>query len=155
MWVLDMFPGDDNECLKDIQHGNYEHVQRMLIATAKTAIFEYHDKRGAGIDTFLLTEMRDLKTFDHRTLQLAHDLIAASFRKLAPRREVLPFRDETSECEGFEASAWFDYATREARSLCKDISIAKAFCVAILEGSGDDRRRAELDLAQALGSRYS
>ncbi len=78
MFVYKRFPGDNDTVLMDIQDRLYSVVLGV--------VFEYPRKRyleGSRLllaDTELAKRLAAMNSFDHRTLQETHDLIAARFR---------------------------------------------------------------------------
>lgn len=82
MMVGNEFPGDDNRPLKQIQFDLYGDMVSLLFATQRQRYLDAANLM--EIDTELSLRLRQINSFDHRTLQHAHDLLAALFRFLHP-----------------------------------------------------------------------
>jgi hypothetical protein len=77
MTVGSEFPGDNNDTLMDVQHAAYgEMVVRLFTGPRDRYLAAAAQLR---VDDKLSGPLRSMDGFDHRTLQLAHDRIAAFF----------------------------------------------------------------------------
>ena len=75
MWVGHEFAGDDNQTLKDVQFRLYSETLLRLFSGPRDRYLAA--SRLIQVDTELAVRVRAMDGFDHRTLQDAHDLIAA------------------------------------------------------------------------------
>jgi hypothetical protein len=72
------FPDDENKALKEVQFQLYGQILWRLFSKPRE---RYLDAcRLVEVDTGLAARVRAMDSFDHRTLQDAHDLIAAWYR---------------------------------------------------------------------------
>ena len=85
------FDGDDDDAVAQLQHDVYREALRIIVSTCNQyAVFA----RGVLNDTRHL-DWGTVRTFDHRTLQGAHDLLAAAWRHRSDYRQPeLPFEAE-------------------------------------------------------------
>ncbi len=82
MIVREVFEGDNDQFLMNIQHQEYDNHIWMLFDIAKT---EYiHAELILNVQTELGVQLREAISFDHRVMQNLHDIIAANFRYLHP-----------------------------------------------------------------------
>jgi hypothetical protein len=78
MTVGSQFPGDNNRVLMGVQHTVYgEMVVRLFTGPRDRYLAAAALLR---VDSELTQRLRSMNGFDHRTLQMAHDRIAAFFR---------------------------------------------------------------------------
>jgi hypothetical protein len=82
MMVGSEFPGDDNQTLKQIQFDLYGDMVSLLFTTQRQRYIDAANLM--EIDTKLSLKLLQINSFDHRTLQHSHDLLAALFRFLHP-----------------------------------------------------------------------
>ena len=80
MWVASCFEGDDLEWVMKLQHDAYGDMVRAVFSTAKNAYL--HAEMIIGACTNLGKLAKEEKTFDYRTLQHLHDVIASEFRRV-------------------------------------------------------------------------
>lgn len=78
MWVGTEFPGDDNRVLKYVQHAVYGEMVGRLFSGPRDRYL--NAARLLRVDNEFVQKLRAMTSFDHRTLQGAHDRIAAFFR---------------------------------------------------------------------------
>ena len=103
------FPGDDDNRLFDIQFEVYDQVIGIIVNTAR-------DRFLAGELVLryvaqMSMQVRQLTSFDHRTIQDIHDLIAAWYRFRKRTERLFPL-------EGDARQDWIEFASLEARALC-------------------------------------
>jgi len=96
-----------------------------------------------------------LKLFDHRTLQEAHDLIAASYRYHVRGVARVPFKDDTETVQRYLKENWLLYLHDEVASLCNDPRVAKAIVLAAVRANMPDGYDAEDELQRMLKDRYA
>lgn len=78
MIIAEVFEGDQNRVLKNVQHDEYGHSIWRMFESARSEFIH--------ADAVLVTRLpiveqaRAVKSFDHRVLQDAHDIIAAAYR---------------------------------------------------------------------------
>lgn len=86
MWVGIEFPGDTNTTLRAVQFRMYGEMLWLLYRRARERYLEASQL--LQVVPELARELRQKDAFDHRTLQVAHDLIAAWFRFHGDRRQL-------------------------------------------------------------------
>ena len=87
MLVGTEFPGDDNEVLKQVQHEAYGGILGYLFSRPRERYLSACDL--LQVDTELADKVRPMETFDHRTLQDAHDLLAYPPKMISHLRDYL------------------------------------------------------------------
>ena len=94
MIIGDYFQGDDNQYVQDLQHDYYG---KALVKIFKWCRHRYISSvRDLDLPTVIQNKVSCMNGFDHRTLQLFHDFIAASFRYYNAKElePVIPFPGE-------------------------------------------------------------
>ena len=153
MMVMPEFAGDDNRTLMDIQHSAYgEMVSRLFVAPrnrylAAATLLQVEDK--------LSNKLRVMDGFDHRTLQLAHDRIAAYFRFHSPNSSQLLLGEQESAHAQRLREGWRDFFSAEVEDLTLDDEFTRAICAATAFGNSDAGIAAEQWLDQFLRHRYA
>lgn len=152
MWVLPMFEGDKNVSLMDVQHSEYGNALHCLLKTSARHFATYYMHALTRPD--YVTKLVDIKSFDHRTLQEAHDKIAASFRFHFCTKDEIDSYPADFDFKQYYLQSWRIYYNLEAEnfSIIDDIAIAIMECVAYentLKGY-----KAEGVLNKFLGNRY-
>jgi hypothetical protein len=104
-----------------------------------------------GVDPWLAANYRRLKRidrFNHKTLQIPHEHMAAHFRWLMRHSGPLPFRNRNADyLRRYWIAAWRDYFCWEAPDLLEEPGVLVALCKTVLYRQFDasDRPAAELD----------
>ncbi|MDO9565127.1 MAG: hypothetical protein Q7J15_00055 [Candidatus Desulfaltia sp.] len=131
MIVGNYFKGDTNETLKQVQHDAYAELISYLFVYPK----EHYLKAAKliGIETVLAKKVKSVQSFDHRVLQMPHDILASWFRyKNYPDGQLLLFPDGNSYKSHLlgKWAAFFHNTVRELAETCNDfvISSLKAVC---------------------------
>jgi hypothetical protein len=105
------FDGDNDDKLKMIQHGSYYDLLREWILMAGKRRLRYRTSPAWTEITQLWEQFREAGTFDHRSNQMGHDLIAARFRQVSQELEI-PDMDKEDEWYAFfkvEAAVWLEH----------------------------------------------
>ena len=124
MWVAPLFEGD-GECDSFVmwrQHDVYESALRIIVPTCQ----EYERFARAMLDVG--TGHECVTSVDHRTLQDAHDLLAAVWRfrwELRLRQFELPSEEVTLEEPQF-GSHWLEWLGSEVRSWIRRPSLVQS-----------------------------
>jgi hypothetical protein len=152
MMVGSEFPGDNNDTLMDVQHAAYgEMVVRLFTAPrdrylAAAALLRVDDK--------LSEQLRSMDGFDHRTLQLAHDRIAAFFRFAHDDGGQLQLGETDADYRQRQADSWRAFVQSEVERLTTDNEFTRAICTATAFGNKEPGVAAEHWLDQFLRDRY-
>lgn len=149
MMAGSVFNGDDNRQLMALQHEMYMDSVAVLFSNAKE-LYLVAEKL-IGVDTELGRLVSPVTGFDHRTLQTAHDIMAAQFRFITPYRPLLPNEYESKEL----GKAWRDWLVTEVNSLITDPRFTQAVLVATGCKNTDRGYAAEKELRKLLLARYS
>lgn len=108
MWVLPRFDGDVDMEVADKQHDVYGHALWIIVRKCNL----YAEFARSLLDDDDHPEWGTVESFDHRTLQGAHDLLAAAWRFRNDFRESeMPFMDKNSLDEVQEL--WLDWLRHE------------------------------------------
>jgi hypothetical protein len=152
MMVGSEFPGDNNRTLMDVQHGVYgEMVVRLFTGPrdrylAAAALLRVDDR--------LSEQLRSMDGFDHRTLQLAHDRIAAFFRFAHDDGGQLQLGETEADYRHRLAASWRGFVQTEVERLTADNEFTRAICTATAFGNKEPGVAAEHWLDQFLRDRY-
>ena len=152
MMVGSEFPGDNNRTLMDVQHSVYgEMVVRLFTGPrdrylAAAALLRVDDK--------LSKLLRSMDGFDHRTLQLAHDRIAAFFRFAHDDGGQLQLGETDTNYRQRVADSWREFVLTEVERLTTDNEFTRAICTATAFGNKGPGVVAEHWLDQFLRDRY-
>jgi hypothetical protein len=121
------FPGDNNRTLMEVQHGVYSEMVARLFAGPR----ERYLAAAAllGIENDLSKRLRSMNSFDHRTLQLAHDRIAAFFR-FSDDGGQLQLSESESDYRRRLEEAWREFVLSEVGRFTTDDEFASAVCTA-------------------------
>ena len=78
MIVTSVYKNDDNELLKMVQHDDYMRSVGSIFRAATSALVRADAL--LGTELLIVEKARAVTTFDHRALQGAHDILAATYR---------------------------------------------------------------------------
>jgi hypothetical protein len=147
MIIGDSFVGDNDGDLKLYQHYCYYDTIRRWIDMADVQRMKYRTlPEWEGI-TQLWEKFRESGVFDHRSIQLHHDLIAARFRQ-----EICcdPFRT-TSQTRRI---CWREFFDKEATTWLEDDRCIRLFMTALVCGNTEEGYQAEDALAVIMQEKY-
>jgi hypothetical protein len=153
MIVGKSFEGDDNITLSRLQHDVYSEVLRRLFESAR----DRHLTAASlvGVEDELSLRLRAMRGFDHRTLQLAHDRIAAYFRFQSPGSAQLYLgEDEVKYLERL-TQEWREFFAGEVEDFTQRDEYVRAACKAACFGNTEPGYTAEDQLDQLLTRRYA
>jgi hypothetical protein len=131
MIISSSFPGDNHDRLKGIQHDIYSQMVGRLWVQARDVYLNACSL--VEVETELAVRVRAMHGFDHRTLQDAHDLIAAWYRFDKSDGGQLRFDGSFADYDTRAIREWRDYFEAEAGRLCahhrfiRDVLNATAF----------------------------
>ncbi len=152
MWVGTEFPSDTNATLKDVQFRLYPEMLLRLYSRPRD---RYLDAcRLVQAETELASRLRSMDSFDHRTLQDVHDLIAAWFRFSQDDGGQLRLGETEETYRARLATEWRDFFEREITRLSADDEFARAVLTAAAFGNSDRGYAAEDQLREVLKERY-
>ncbi|MBN9658798.1 MAG: hypothetical protein J0H49_11515 [Acidobacteria bacterium] len=152
MMVNPEFPGDNNHVVMDIQHSMYNEIVVRLFTgprdryLAAATLLRVEDE--------LSQALRDMNGFDHRTLQLAHDRMAAWFRFAHDDGGQLQLGESELDYSKRMEALWRDFACSEVTSLARDDEFTRAICTAAAFGNRSRGVAAERWIGQFLSDRY-
>ena len=116
------FDGDNDEKLKILQHGSYSYLLREWINRAGTRRLRYHSSPEWAEITQMWERFREEGVYDHRTIQMPYDLIAARFRQVA-QEKAMP-ESETEE-------AWHAFFVNESKAWLERDDFLRCFMLAL------------------------
>jgi hypothetical protein len=153
MFVGSRFPGDTNGILMKVQSDLYGELLGFL--------YGYPRERYLGACRLVqssteLAKMVETETsFDHRTLQRTHDLIAAWFRFLQKEKDGRTLFETEESYRKRLASEWRVFFESEVRSLSADDDFVRAVLTAAAFSNPDKAGvTAESQLDKFLKERY-
>ena len=152
--IASRFDGYNNQTLMDVQHKTYGDMIGWLFGSARRRYLDAG--RLLNVETDLTEALRGQTTFDHRTLQGAHDLIAAYFRFAHDDGGQLRF-DESEQPPLYEIRIWRSW-TRffrdEVRDLLQDDEFTLGVLYAAVYANQDTGTAAEQQINLFLEDRY-
>ncbi len=116
------FDGDNDDNLKMIQHESYYDMLREWINMAGKRRLRYRLSPEWAEVTQMWEKFREEGYYDHRCIQMPHDLIAARFRKVA-RDMALP--------DGEKEEAWYAFFKAEANTWLEHDDFLRYFMIAL------------------------
>jgi len=116
------FDGDNDEKLKMLQHGCYYDMLREWINMAGTRRLRYRTSPDWAEVTQMWERFREEGFFDHRSIQMPHDLIAARFRRVA---QDLAIPDQEKE------EAWYLFFKTEGTAWLVSDDYLRCFMIAV------------------------
>jgi hypothetical protein len=153
MIIGSRFPGDSNMPLMCLQQGVYGELVGLLFRRARR---RYESACIlVGVTDELRTMSNSVARFAHKSVENAHDLIAARFRSLHPDALHLKPAEPADVAEALLRRAWIDFFENEVRDLCE---ASDDFTRSTLESvihSGQERgAQAEKKVAEILNAKY-
>ena len=152
MIICDVFEGDNNETMKLIQHDTYSKLLGYLFSNSASRYLD--DIKYTWVSPDFVSKIRNLKSFDHRTLQYAHDLIAAYFRFIFSDSFPSDLFPEKFDIISFFTSIWKEYYLQEVAILSKIEPIAEMIVTAVGFQNTERGYDAEDKLHELLLQRY-
>ncbi len=147
------FPGDDNETLMWVQHELYGVHVGALFSYARERYLRA--ARLLGLHTDLGEKLSHVRSFDHRVLQDAHDVVAAYYRFAHDPGGQLLLLDEGVSYEEHLRLSWSRYFHQEAQALAEDDAVANAILRSVAYANLPEGHQAEEQLAALLSTRYA
>lgn len=152
LFVGSEFPGDQNEVLKNVQFRVYGEMLTRLFSRARD---RYLDACGVvDVETDLAVRLKEMNYFDHRTLQDAHDLIAAWFRFSGDTSGQLRLEETPEAYELRLATDWHDFFGREIGRLIESDEFTRNILTAAVFANTDRGYAAEASTRAYLKQRY-
>lgn len=153
MIIASAYPSDDNELLKNVQHGLYSrHVSELFNATRKALVWA---DDALCTDLLVAAKARAVEGFDHRVLQDAHDIMAAAFRhKCDDGAQHCLVERERDLGERYRL-AWPMWFAAELEALVKSPRFVRSVVQAVLLANGELGYTAERDLCGLLITHFA
>ena len=153
MIVAPCFHGDTCETLQMLQHDTYHPLLAFLVRHACDAYL--CAARLLAIETPFVAKVRSLRYYDHRTLQVVHDFIAALFRfeKLPWQMQLSPI-PQGENLKQYLSVERTDYWHGKVKSLCEDGSFIRGVLTAVVDANTTSGYDAEELLLRILSQRY-
>ncbi len=153
MWVGPVFEGDNNKTLMMVQHDIYHRLVWDLYNFSANKYL--NDIKYTFVYPDFVPIIRTKESFDHRVLQVAHDIIAAYYRFiLVPTHDAIIVPEDFDLKKYYEA-AWKEYYLQEVAILSTIDEIAEAIVISVAYQNTDRGYEAEDKRNRLLWSRYS
>ena len=147
-----MFSNDSNAVLKNVQ---FELYGEMLVRLYSLPRDQYLSAcQLVQAETDLAVRLRSMESFDHRTLQGTHDVIAAWFRLCHDDRGQLRLGETLVTYPERLALDWREFFEAEIRSLTSDHVFTRGILVVTAYDNTERRYAAEAQLRTILIVRY-
>ena len=152
MVISGLFRNDNDEETMDRQHDVYHVALRIVVET--TDRYAEFAKRLLGDERHDEWGIQDRSQFDHRTLQNAHDLLAAIWRyKNESRRQlILSFPDNKAE-ESTE-TLWLRWLREELESWVERPDMIRHVQIILANQDGEAEFRSEKALVRAIKDKF-
>lgn len=155
MIVGSYFDGDEDMKTAWTQHNVYSDALRAITGECRSLVFFAHYVAGTGKEIPRPDEI----TFDHRTLQSAHDILAAVWRHDNDLMQLeLPFENPKRDMFGGEITPimrWLWWLRDEVRSWIDEPQLVRAVWTIIENQNNERGYEAEDVLKAALLYRFS
>ena len=151
MWVGSCFRGDSDKVVMWMQHDVYHEALHIISGTSQ----EYTNFAHRILDD-RWDEWEFIDRFDHRTLQDAHDTIAAAWRfRCLPSVRQMGFPiDGDHEGDPNFVGHWLNWLQEEVRSWKNSPYLIRLVMRILRNQNKSEGYRAEADLKMALIARY-
>jgi hypothetical protein len=153
VWVGHEFAGDDNQTLKDVQFRLYSEMLLRLFSGPRDRYLAA--SRLIQVDTELAVHVRAMDGFDHRTLQDAHDLIAAWYRFSRDDGGQLRLGESPDDYDKRLAQEWREFSEREVARLASTDEFTRDILTAAVFANTDRGYAAESGAREYLKDRYA
>jgi len=153
MWVGHEFAGDDNQTLKDVQFRLYGEMLLRLFSRPRDRYLDA--SRLIQVPTELAVRVRAMDGFDHRTLQDAHDLIAAWYRYFQDDGGQLRLGESPADYEKRLATEWREFFEQEVASLTGSDEFTRDVLTSAVFANSDRGYAAEAGAREYLKERYA
>lgn len=150
MWVANYFHGDNDPSTKIswIQHDMYSDALRIIVDGSLSHIRAAYSLSGHSCSD----NLSRFRKFDHRTLQLAHDVIAAAWRYHCLKNEM-PLFFHTDQISSI-ANRWLTWLQTEVSLWFEQPDIVRNLVIVLANQNGEIGYRAEDLLTKALVERF-
>jgi hypothetical protein len=146
------FPSDDNDLLKDVQHDLYlESVDRLFDAARKALV---RADEILGTQLLIVEQAKAIDRFDHRVLQGAHDILAATYRHRDDDGGQLRLLEPPEVLRSRYSMAWQQWLNAQLDELAKLHGFVRSTVQAVLLANTELGYVAERELCALLVSRY-
>jgi hypothetical protein len=153
MWVGHEYPGDNNEALKMAQFHLYGEMLLRLFSRARDRYLDAG--RLVEVETELARRAKAMNTFDHRTLQGMHDLIAAWYRFSRDDGGQLRLGESPEDYEKRLATEWRDFFEDEVARIVSLDEFTRDILRATVFANTDPGYAAEACVRERLKERYA
>lgn len=147
------FEGDCNLGVMELQHEDYHRMIGHLVGNARKIYLSYDWYR--WMDSSLHKRLETMASFDHRVIQAAHDLIAASFRYLFCWHDEDKVFPEGYRVKETYLDAWRAYYEKENLGLISQRPVLLAIVLALAYQNTEKGYAAESELENLLLDRYT
>ena len=127
------FPGDDNDELKWVQHDAYDSVLGFWFRACRGRYL--YAERLVAVRTALGEQIENLKSFDQRAIQDAHDVLAAHFRRDRYTAQPSLFEPQQPRTSGYMLEQWWQFVRREIEAMIEEPTVTRLF----LEACANER----------------
>lgn len=152
MIVAKVYSADNNETLKNVQHNLYMRLMPVIFQKPRERFLKA--ARLVEADPSFIKNLEKITSFDHRTLQNAHDIIAARYRYLKDDFGQMSLFCNLSQEDRYRRD-WSQWFHEEIDSLIDYDTFIRATVKAVAFQNSKQGYKAENDLGEFLVSYYS
>lgn len=136
-----------------LQHGEYWNIIGVLVDRPRMKYLAA--ARLLQMQTPYAEALRELRGFDHRGVQDAHDAIAAWFRWVRKESRQYQLGESKEDHVKRLKREWRDFFVEEVERLCADDEFVRMVCKAAVKGISDAGDAVDLLLGEYLLHRYA
>jgi len=140
------FDGDNDDKLKMLQHGCYNIMLCEWITMAGARRLRYRISPEWAELTQIWERFREVGHFDHRSIQMPHDLVAARFRMVA---------QEIAISNGEKEGAWYTFFKAEAAAWLEHDDFLRCFMISLSAKGSTTGYDAEDSIFEMMRRQYS
>lgn len=152
MIIARCFLNDDNDLLKDVQHHLYRESVYRLFDAARRALVRADEVLGTKL--LIAEQAAAVDRFDHRVLQAAHDIMAATYRHSqcdGGQLQLLETQEVQRTCYSV---AWTQWLKAQLDELAQSPGFVRSTVQAVLFANTELGYLAERELGCLLVTRY-
>ncbi len=137
MYIVDNFPNDVNKALKHVQHDTYPENVGLLVWTCVQCYVRSAELIGVTTRIYKQILSKDcIPSFDHRTVQFAHDAIAAFYR-YSNSSLYKPMLNNHEPYRVYLTSRWLNFYHKEVERIAWDHPLNTAILNSVLHANTD------------------
>jgi len=152
MIICKVYPSDDNKTLKRIQNDHYSSYVSELFSAAKKKFIQADAILNANLK--ITASAKIIEHFDHRVLQDAHDIIAATYRYRFDDGSQRDLFESDDELRNRYLEGWAEWFFAELETLVNHPDFVRSVVECVVFANSQPGRIAENMLCSVLITHY-